>query len=119
MFVDRFVDPAPHLARASLTINPQLTIRGSALKLIESLLAARVCVSTADGARGFQQAPLAGLRVVADVASMAAEINALLADHSYRRQLERADAAALQAWTWDGIAAEQLALYRRLIGAPA
>ncbi len=52
--IDRFVDPAPHLARASLTINPQLTIRGSALKLIESLLAARICVTTRDGARGFQ-----------------------------------------------------------------
>ena len=117
--IDRFVDPAPHLARASLTINPQLTIRGSALKLIESLLAARVCVSTGDGARGFQQAQLAGLRIVPDIASMAAEINTLLADHNRRRQLERADAAALQTWTWNGIAAEQLALYRRLIGASA
>ena len=117
--IDRFVDPTPHLARASLTINPQLTIRGSALKLIESLLAARVCVSTADGARGFQQAPLSGLRIVPDVASMAPEVNTLLADHARRRQLERADGAALQAWTWDGIAGQQLALYRSLIGMPA
>lgn len=117
--IDRFVDPMPHLARASLTLNPQLTIRGSALKLIESLLAARVCVSTVDGARGFQQVPLSGLRIVPDVASMAQEVNTLLADHVRRRQLERADGAALQAWTWDGIAGQQLALYRSLIGMPA
>lgn len=117
--IARFVDPAPYLARASLTINPQQTIRGSALKVIESLLAARVCVSTHDGARGFQQAPLAGLRTCASVAEMAAPIIELLSHSAGRHALERADAQALNAWTWEGIAAEKLALYRQLTGTRA
>ena len=44
--LSRFVDPAPHLAACSLSINPQRDIRGSSIKLIESLLAGRVCVSS-------------------------------------------------------------------------
>lgn len=114
--IDRFVDPGPHLARATLTINPQLSIRGSALKVIESLLAARVCVSTVDGARGFQRSPLAGLRTVADVAAMAPAVIELLANTPLRHTLERADAHTLDGWTWDGIASAQLALYHELIG---
>lgn len=113
--IDRFVDPAPYLARASLTINPQLAIRGSALKVIESLLAARVCVSTAEGARGFAGAGLTGLRTVDTVAAMAPAIVELLQQPAARHALERADARALDAWTWDGIARRQLALYQSLL----
>ena len=47
-------DDVPDILGAStLTINPQQSIRGSAVKLVESLAAGRVCVSTAAGARGF------------------------------------------------------------------
>lgn len=113
--IDRFVDPGPHLAQASLTINPQLGIRGSALKVIESLLAARVCVSTVEGARGFARAALTGLQTVDGVAAMAPAIVELLKNPGRRHQLERADGAALDAWTWDGIAAQQLALYQSLL----
>ena len=35
------------LARCALTINPLAQIRGSAVKLVESLAAGRVCVTTA------------------------------------------------------------------------
>src|SRR6185295_10772948 len=59
--VTEFVDPAPYLDQCTLTINPQRNIRGSSIKLIESLLAGRVCVSTADGARGFSDCGLEGL----------------------------------------------------------
>ena len=52
------------LARSTMSINPQTCIRGSALKLIESLTAGRVCVSTADGARGFLDTGLSGLITV-------------------------------------------------------
>ena len=44
------------LAQCALTINPLAGIRGSAVKLVEALAAGRVCVSTADGARGFREA---------------------------------------------------------------
>ena len=114
--IDRFVDPAPYLHRATLTINPQQEIRGSALKLIESLLAGRVCVSTQTGARGFSASALSGLIVVADIASMVATILPLLHDHARRHALERADDAAVAAFTWEGIAAKQLALYRDVMG---
>src|SRR5690349_14543849 len=48
--IAEFVDPSPYLAACALTINPQQEIRGSALKVAESLLARRVCVTTRNGA---------------------------------------------------------------------
>lgn len=112
--VSAFVNPAPHLAECSLSINPQLDIRGSSIKLIESLLAGRVCATTADGARGFGAAGLQGLVTSADIAGMAATIAPLLRDASLRHRVECADQTALDAFTWDAMAARQLALYRSL-----
>ncbi|MEO6566094.1 MAG: glycosyltransferase, partial [Casimicrobiaceae bacterium] len=45
-------DMATLLAQCTLTINPLSGIRGSAVKIAESLVAGRVCVSTVEGARG-------------------------------------------------------------------
>jgi len=115
--VSAFVDPAPYLQQCALTINPQTGIRGSSIKLIESLLAGRVCVSTADGTRGFGADDLRGLVVAADIASMGDAIVPLLADATKRRALERADDAKLDRHTWDAIADRQLALYRQLASA--
>jgi GT2 family glycosyltransferase len=112
--IARFVDPAPHLAAATLTINPQRDIRGSSIKLIESLLAGRVCVSTRDGARGFLNASLAGLVSAASIDDMVPEISALLDDADERHRREFADHAKLDTWTWDAMAQRQLALYRQL-----
>src|SRR5206468_12888663 len=64
-------DVAEFLDASALTVNPQLDIRGSSIKVIESLTAGRVCVSTVDGARGFRDAGSAGLVLAADIASMA------------------------------------------------
>jgi GT2 family glycosyltransferase/glycosyltransferase involved in cell wall biosynthesis len=114
--IDRFVDPTPFLERASLTINPQQEIRGSALKLIESLLAGRICVSTREGARGFHDTGLAGLVIVDDVAAMTAPIIELLGDATRRHAIERPADSAVAQWTWDGIAQQQLQLYRELLG---
>jgi glycosyltransferase involved in cell wall biosynthesis len=109
--VSAFVDPAPHLSRAALTINPQLEIRGSALKLIESLLAGRVCVSTSNGARGFADSGLAGLVTVGSIEKLGEEVAALLRDDARRRAIERPEAEAIRKYTWDGIAAKLLATY--------
>jgi hypothetical protein len=117
--VSEFVDPAPHLARAALTINPQLEIRGSALKVAESLLAGRVCVSTRDGARGFADEGAAALAIADDIAAMAAPAIALLRDVGERHRRERPDAALVARYGWDGIAHGQLALYRELLGVRA
>ena len=114
--VSTFVDPAPYLAACALTINPQSAIRGSSIKLIESLLAGRVCVSTADGARGFADDGLHGLVIANDIEAMAEPLAQLLADATNRRHLERLDDQELGLHTWTALADDQFALYRRLIG---
>ncbi len=113
--ISAFVDPAPHLQSCTMSINPQRAIRGSSIKLIESLLAGRVCVSTADGTRGFGDEGFDDLIVAPSIAAMAEPIAALIADPARRRRLERADDAKLDRYTWDAIASQQFALYQRLI----
>jgi GT2 family glycosyltransferase/glycosyltransferase involved in cell wall biosynthesis len=115
--VSTFVDPAPYLQNCTLSINPQRAIRGSSIKLIESLLAGRVCVSTADGTRGFGDEGFDDLVVAPNIAAMAEPIAALIADPARRRRLERADDLKLDRYTWDAIASQQFALYRRLLNA--
>lgn len=110
--VAHFVDPTSHLAEATLTINPQRNIRGSSIKLIESLLAGRVCVSTREGSRGFLNAGLEGLAATASIGDMVQEISALLNDRDERHRRERADGRKLDAFTWDAMAQRHLALYR-------
>ncbi len=112
-----FVDPTPLLARAALTINPQREIRGSALKVIESLLAGRACVTTRDGARGFVDADLDGLVITDDIDALGDAVAALLADPARRHALERADAARIAPFTWDGVADRQWQCYQELRGA--
>ena len=109
-----FVDPTPYLAECTLSINPQWDIRGSSIKLIESLLARRVCVSTAAGARGFAREGLQGLVIAEDIAAMIAPIAELLADEQRRHRLESADDEKLDTHTWNAVAEQQLALYRQL-----
>ncbi|MEO8672867.1 MAG: glycosyltransferase [Tahibacter sp.] len=111
----RFVDPARYLDECTMTINPQRDIRGSSIKLIESLLAGRVCVSTSDGARGFADSCLVGLVVAEDIAAMAEPIASLLGDSIERHRIERSDDHRLDAHTWDATAQRQLALYRQLM----
>jgi GT2 family glycosyltransferase len=113
--VTRFVDPAPYLSAATLSVNPQLEIRGSALKLVESLLAGRCCVSTRAGARGFLDCGLSGLALSEDIASMADAVLALARDRALRHGSELPARAAIQRFTWDGAAENQLALYRELL----
>ncbi|UXI69698.1 glycosyltransferase [Tahibacter amnicola] len=115
--VSAFVDPTPYLERCALTINPQMDIRGSSIKLIESLLAGRVCVSTADGARGFANDTLEGLVIAADIAGMADPIAELLQNPQERRRRESADRERLDRYTWDAMAQRQLAMYRQWVSA--
>jgi len=112
--ISEFVDPAQHLAAATLTLNPQVAIRGSALKVAESLLSGRCCVSTIEGARGFTNSGLEGLVLAKGVPEMADAVIALAKDSKRRRAIERPERAAIEPLTWRGSAARQLALYRRL-----
>ncbi|MEP6678090.1 MAG: glycosyltransferase [Betaproteobacteria bacterium] len=117
--VEHREDVAGELAECALTINPLCAIRGSPVKLVESLAAGRVCVSTTDGARGFAGEGFAGLVTVADVGAMAAPIVRLLRDHDERDRLERADAARLADYTRAASAAALKALHLRLLDADA
>ena len=115
VLVSTFVEPEPFLAECTLTINPQSDIRGSSIKLIESLLAGRICVSTVAGARGFTGAGFDGLAMAANIPAMLEPIAALLADHRERHRRECADGPRLDAFTWNHAAEQQLALYRELV----
>ena len=107
------------LGACTLTINPQQSIRGSAVKLVESLAAGRVCVSTTAGARGFAMAAPPGLVTVPDVAAMAEPVVALLTDAARRHALERPAAGALDAFAWERSVVRLKALYDALLRAPA
>ncbi|MFO1316448.1 MAG: glycosyltransferase [Burkholderiales bacterium] len=110
-------DVAALLAGSALSINPQLEIRGSAVKLVESLAAGRVCVSTRAGARGFAAASPA-LVTATDVAAMAEPIAALLADPARRHALETPAPGALAALSWERSVALQRALCDVLLREP-
>ena len=112
--IDRFVDPAPYLARSALTLNPQRDIRGSALKVAESLLAGRVCVSTEAGARGYGADAGAGLVRVANVAAMGDAIDALLRDRMRRHAIEAADVDVRRRLGWAHSGDALCAVYRDL-----
>ncbi len=112
--IDRFVDPAPYLARATLTLNPQREIRGSALKVAESLLAGRCCISTAAGARGYDASAGPGLVRVADVTAMGEAIDMLLRDPAHRHAIEAASEFVRRQLGWEHSVDALLTLYREL-----
>jgi glycosyltransferase involved in cell wall biosynthesis len=109
-------DDVPELLAASaLTLNPLTGIRGSAVKIAESLAAGRVCVSTEDGARGFAETPPTALLVVPDVAAMAAPIVRLLTQPATRHAMETPDPEALARHSWQHGAGVLANLYRDLL----
>jgi glycosyltransferase involved in cell wall biosynthesis len=112
-------EDAIELLRASaLSVNPLTGIRGSAIKLIESLLAGRICVSTREGARGFVSESFPALAVVDDVAAMAGPVVELLRNAALRREREAPRVEVLSRFSWERCAAEQGALYRELLAHP-
>ncbi len=113
--VDRYVDPTPYLAAATLTLNPLVDIRGSSLKLMESLLAGRVCVTTADGARGLGDDPPSAAEICINIADMAAPISRLIRDEDERHRRESPLDSRLDALTWTASAQAQAQLYQSLL----
>ncbi len=103
------------LAQSALTLNPLSGIRGSSVKVIESLAAGRACVCTEDGARGFADAGLSGLVTVPDIRGMIEPIIGLLEDHETRHRIESPDASQLSRFHWQHCAGIQGDLYRSLL----
>jgi GT2 family glycosyltransferase len=108
-------DVRPWIDSCGLTINPLIGNRGSSIKLIESLAAGRVCVSTRDGARGFLDAGLSGLIVSADVTGMLAPVMQMLTDEVLRLDLEEPRAGQLDRYSWEHAALIQEAIYRDVL----
>ena len=103
------------LARCALTINPLAAIRGSAIKLVESLAAGRMCVSTAAGARGFRDMGLPGLVVADDIGGMIAPVVRLLAHPEERHRREDPRVISWDRHRWSHAAKRQQALYDDLL----
>jgi GT2 family glycosyltransferase len=104
------------LEQCALTINPLTGTRGSSVKLIESLAAGRVCVSTSDGARGFREATLSQLIIVDSVESMFEPILELIRNEPLRLGLETIRPLELEPYSWRQSALAQERVYRRLLG---
>ena len=108
--VERVDDIGALIEAAAITINPQHELRGSSLKVIESIAAGRVCVSTFAGARGWRDSNFQSLLLVGESADFVAPIVKLLTDEAYRVELEAPDASRLSQCTWD-VAGEKLTDY--------
>lgn len=113
--VSAFVDPSFWLHHCALTINPQQAIRGSALKVAESILARRICVSTREGTRGFSDLDGQALQVADSWQAMAQGIIHLLQNVDARHALEASGARDRHRLSWQGQAARLLGLYATLI----
>src|SRR4030095_16324309 len=94
---------------------PLMQIRGSAIKLVESLAAGRVCVTTRAGARGFVTGAPVVLVIVPDVAAMAEPVIELLTHPEHRHALERPMPGALDRYAWEHSVVRLNALYADLL----
>jgi len=110
--------PSYYLERCAVTLNPVWGIRGSSLKLLESVAAGRVCVSTIEGARGFLDERWSSLVTVERVEDMELPLERLLVDPAYRHSLEHLPEVALEAHTWQHSGELLGKLYDQLIQEP-
>jgi len=109
-----FVDDVQYyLQSCAISINPDKGGRGSSLKVIESLMAGRVCISTRDGARGYMASDLPSL-VIADKKDFADRIAGLLTDVQHRHSLE-CPTEALNQYSWQRASEEQARIYNSLL----
>ncbi len=107
------------LDACALTINPQSELRGSSLKVIESLAAGRVCVSTRIGARGRLEPGFRGLALVDRVQDFAAPLIRLLNDDDYRVALEAPETQNLATCSWQAAGRVLRAYVREIVARQA
>jgi len=110
--------PGRYLERCAVTLNPVWGIRGSSLKLLESVAAGRVCVSTIEGARGVLEERWSSLVTVERVEDMARPLEHLLLATAYRHSPERLPEVALEAHTWQHSGKLLGTLYEQLMQRP-
>lgn len=113
--MDYMEQPRPVLDQCAITINPLRGVRGSCLKIAESIAAGRVCISTAEGARGFLNYSIPALVVVDKVEEFEAPIKSLFSNTVFRRSLEQPSPRVLEVCSWDNSVQKLLAIYSRMI----
>jgi hypothetical protein len=112
-FLDYTEHPDQFLDQCAITINPLTGVRGSCLKVIESVAAGRVCVSTQEGARGFSDSGFTSLICEERVEDFVIPIQQLLLDDEYRRRLEQPDPNLLESLSWNHSGQLQAQFYER------
>jgi len=112
---DYIQDPRPFLYRCALTINPLIGSRGSSLKLIESIAAGRVCVSTVDGARGFVDAGFSSLFAKDRIEDFYEPLERLLRDPLWRVSIEKPNRTQLERYSWADSARKLTEVYSHLL----
>jgi len=110
--VDSTEDVEPWLRGCALTINPLPEMRGSSIKLVESIAAGRVCVSTIEGARGFRDLHSEALVTVPRIEDFVSPLRELLLDEERRIRVERPRESLLSSLSWEHAARVQVRLYR-------
>ena len=113
--IDCVQDTRDWLKRCSLTINPLFATRGSCIKVLDSLSAGRVCISTRHGARGFHHAGLPQLKIVDTIEEFEPLLYDLLVRVDARHSVERPIPEHLARFAWRNAAGIQDRLYRELL----
>jgi hypothetical protein len=110
-----YVDDARELLKqCAVTINPISGNRGSCRKVVESLAAGRVCVSTREGARGYLELSVPSLLTCETIQDFTAPMLMLLGNVDYRRRLERLDDAQRYKLSWEYLQEKLLSFYASL-----
>lgn len=102
--INRFVPTKYYLRECALTINVLQGNKGSSLKVIESLAARRMCISTREGARGHADKNFSGLKIYENIDALADPIIQYLNDYSSRQLLEQNCQESLVPFEWSYLA---------------
>ena len=95
-------DPATHIARAAVCVNPVRAAAGMQNKLIEYMAMAKPVVATTVANEGIGAAPDAEIAIADGEKDFAAAILALFADPGRAARMGRAARAFVEAgWTWE------------------
>ena len=113
--LDFIEHPRQILNQCSVTINPLHGVRGSCLKIAESLTAGRACISTREGARGFLHLNSPALFIADSVAEFQTHIKRLLKDVASRHCCELPSPEIMQACSWDQSSQKLLSVYHQNI----
>lgn len=114
--IDYVEDTRDCLNRCSVTINPLYGVRGSCIKILESLSAERLCVSTRQGARGYGHLEIPQLITVESIEEFESPLVDWLTHPHKRWAVERLSPALREQLSWANSARLQARIYDELLG---